>query len=521
MAESRIYSVRPFSKPARSDMRDVFRAYLSPATLLSHKLHSGDVLLIKTANETSVAVIAWAAQEKIQDNIIQISRQLQILHNIKLSDRVTIKGADVPILDAETVLITEVTPDDTERSIYMNDKAEREQWQWYLNLSLRKAGVIGTGVMFEIDLDGKRVFKVMNINDSIGSKLYQFVPQSKAYIASNKPPEELIRELKITRDSIGGLTKQLDKLDEKLAAFGDGLENIKFPTYYRPRRGGTLLHGSSGTGKSLMLLKLASAGWRSVRSLDTVTMGQQSVQSVTATIVKMYEEAKRDQPSVFIIDDLEVVAGKSHEGLRAVFIAETFRRLFKESKGVKVLVIATVKKLSDLHERFRSVGCFGTQIEIPVPDAGARSEILKVHCGLLKDSRSERLDRLAERTHGYVGADLDDLVQLAVQKSEKRALTARTLQGKDEEVGEDRKHKPEDIIVQVNESDLNEALLETRPTAMQEVFLEPPKVRWTDIGGQQEVKKSLKQAVIWPFKVRHLTCNVIILQLTVFSTLMR
>ena len=526
LSDPRLYTIRPFSKPARSDLKDVFRVYLSPSTLLLHRLRSGDLCLLRISDETEspegryLPAISWTAPEKIQDTVLQTSKALQELHCLKLGDKVSIECAQEPISDVHSITLSEIPLVTLETPLISLDKAEQAHWVWYLELPLSKAEVLCPGmVLSDVDLKGqKRSFKIEQINHNVSpDTLYRFVSTSAIQLQNSSSSRTnstagIQRSLSITQDGIGGLTVQLDRLNQRLAAYNDTLQRLRLPSYYRSRRGGILLYGPSGTGKTLILKKVSEAGWTKVFQLDGRTVDRYGG-DVNAAVSRIFTDARRGQPSVIIIDRLEVFAGKLKDQgtTQTVNITANLCEQFERLGGSRILVIAATKALSDVDEALRRPGCFEFQLEVPIPDSRTRAEILKILTSMPPDSPAPMLQDIGDRTHGFVGADLDILVQLAVDKAIARVLasyenaTPRTT-GIDHSswpLQDDQRTLSDnlELVVEITEADLNNALLEVRPTAMQEVFLETPKVRWADIGGQQEIKRSLKQAVEWPFKV--------------------
>lgn len=523
LSDPRLYTVRPFSKPARTDLKDVHRVHVSPSILLLHKLHSGDACILQVPDGCALPAIAWAAPEKLQDNVLQTSKAFQQLHNLKLGDKVSLRRLNEHLADIQSIQISEIVQNEYQSPLISLDKAEQEHWSWYLEYPLGKAEIISVGMIFElIELKGqKRSFKVEKINLSAAQdKLYRFVASSvvqfqDALQACGDSSTEARYSLMITREGIGGLARQLDQLNQRLSAYNDGLQRFKFPPYYRPRRGGILLHGAPGTGKTLLLRKLAVTRWRAVFEIDANTMGQNGNNSQLA-INRIFEEAGRRQPSLVIIDRLEALAGKfgdSDTG-RIPAIAGVLSTAFRQIKDSRILVVATTNNPSEIDESLRRPGCFEFLIEIPIPDSIARKEILNILTHMSSSISTEMLDDIGERTHGFVGADLDRLVQLAIDKAKIRLESWASLDDSVETKmnGLDSFHKQMDqkkqdkssraqIEVQITSEDFANALLEVRPTAMQEVFLETPKIRWSDIGGQETIKNSLKQAIEWPFQV--------------------
>ncbi|MCJ1379327.1 AAA+-type ATPase [Xylographa soralifera] len=526
LSDPRFYTVRPFSKSARTDLKDVFRVYLSPTTLLLHKLRSGDLCMLRLSEEgtehldgTYIPAIAWSAPEKIQDTVVQTSKALQELHHLKLGDKVSIKSAQEPLSDIQSITLSEIPQITLDSPLASLDNVEQGHWAWYLELPLVKAEVLCPGMILdEVELKGqKRSFKVDRINHNDSSDtLYRFVSASAIQLQDPSSSRAnstagLQRSLSITQDGIGGLTRQLDQLNQRLAAYNNSLQRLKLPSYYRSRRGGVLLYGPPGTGKSLILKKVSDAGWAKVFYLDGQAIGRYGG-NVDNAVSRIFADARRRQPSVIIVDRLETLAGRARDpsSAQAINITTSLCEEFEKLGDSRILVIAATKALSEIDEALRRPGCFEFQLELPIPDSTTRTEILKILTSLHPDSTVSVLQKVGDRTHGFVGADLDKLIQLAVDKATARILassgnaTPHVIRTDHSSwlLQDDQRtlYESPELVVEVTEADLNNALLEVRPTAMQEVFLETPKVRWTDIGGQHELKKSLKQAVEWPFK---------------------
>lgn len=503
--DSKTYVVRPFSKPLRADSKDVFRIHLSPATMLLHKLHAGDTCQIGISRETVRHAIAWPASEKITDSVVQSSKALQALYGLKLGDKISIVCNKVPVANADSVSLCEFYTAYIKNPSPPLKDHERLHWSWFLEYTLGKAEHISPGMLFEdVELRGeKRSFKVLNINSSNGLALFRVHSHSKIHIQGaisngHGPSRSAPELLEVSSDGIGGLKRELEQLNKYLAAYSGEQLKMKVPAYYRRRRGGIILYGPSGTGKSMLLRQICAAPWQKVLRIDGTIVSQRSGDS-NMLVRKLFEDALGCQPSVISIEDLQSIAGKrdlvEQSGVNiAAGLCEGLDRL----GDARVLVVAATASLVGVDENLRRPGRFEFDIEIPVPDAPTRTEILKVASGLPKDATARELEALGDRTHGFVGADLDKLVQLAVDKAIERVSELENNE-RGSKVDGPFKAEPE-VEIKVTETDLHNALLDVRPTAMREVFLETPKVRWSDIGGQHVVKKILKQAVEWPFK---------------------
>lgn len=507
MADAQTYVVRPFSKPARTDFKDLFRVYLSSTAPLFHSLRAGECCQIQTSRGTSGPVTIWPAPEKIQDTVVQTSKTLQVLYSIKLGDKISLLRNHESIRNARLVSLIEIPQTTSKTFLARLTKTDRWHWAWVLHHTLEKAEIVCPGIIFDgIEVkDQRRSFKVTHVNSSNELSLNFVQPSTEVELQDDLTTENSLRGnaqdiTRLNTDGIGGLERQLKELNDRLIAYSQEQQAIKFPPYYRPRRGGVILHGPSGTGKSMIIAKLSIAGWRKVFHVNTTAYSERG-NDRKAAIHDIFVEAHLHQPSLVIIDGVDSIAGKIdfHARDSSVSFAPCLCEEFDQLGAARVFVIAATTTLSNVDKALRSPGRLEFEIEIPVPDSRARAEILKVASGLTKNARMEALENLAGRTHGFVGADLDRLVQLAVEKGMARTM-ARKMNEDQMGVTGASQAMPE-ITVEVTLPDFEEALLDVRPTAMREVFLETPMIRWNDIGGQLEVKKALEQAVEWPFKV--------------------
>lgn len=506
--EFRSYAIRPFSKPARTDLKDVFRLYLSPATMLLHELHAGDGCLIQIPAGSSVPAVAWPAPEKITDSVVQTSKTLQSLYGLKLGDKVSILRKDFSIIKAQTVTLCELYPVDANIPFTELSELEGAHWAWFLAHIIKKAELICPGMFFnDVELvDEKRSFRIVDVNSSKDLLLHQALSGIEVQILGPPAEEDGAstagkETLYISSHDIGGLAKELALLNGKLAAYSEPQRKFKFPSYYRRHRGGIILHGPSGTGKSMLLSKIRAAQWRKSFQIDR-TIGGHRTDETEKFVHEIFVDACRYQPSVIIVDDAHTILGRTDilEYTAKHSISRSICDGLDQLGNARVLVIVATTTLSAIDETLRRPGRLECEIEIMVPDSRSRTEILKIASGLPKDSNIKALESLGDRTHGFVGADLDKVVQVAVDKALQR-VTALSKDSNPRHFNEADQAEAE-IKIEVLEADLNNALLEVRPTAMRQVFLETPRVKWNDIGGQGAVKRILKQVVEWPFKVR-------------------
>lgn len=502
---SQTYIVRPSPRSARPNAKHLLQVILPVSAFPQNNLRAGNICQIKTEDGKVGPVLVWPSAEKIQDSIIQVPKNLQDLYGLKLGDKVSILRDKVFVEDARSITLSEVSHPGIETSLPCLSENDRLHWAWILEYVLEKAEYLCPGIILEnVEARGeKRCFKVLDINLSSTLLLYHVLPTSKIQILdvdTTAQTDSLPISFSLLGDQIGGMYKELKQINDILTAYGSENLSLKFPPYYRRVRGRILIHGASGTGKTMMLKEVSAASWRKVYPINTEKLHQRKCGG-NAVIQDIFADARRNQPSLIAIDGIERIAGKQEVYGENAFnsMAPILCQELDQLESARVLVLATTTDLSKIDQSLRGLGRLEFEIEMPIPDSKARAEILKIKCGQMKNSKNELLESLAEYTHGFVGADLDRLIQVATDKAVSRVIAQdakKNYSGSDDV----SQAKPE-INVDVLPADFEIALHEVRPTAMREIFLETPKVRWSDIGGQTEVKSLLEQSVKWPFKV--------------------
>lgn len=539
MAESRTFTIRPLSRQARSDLKDALRVYLSSASLLSLKLRAGDLCRIDLNEGGSKNAIAWAALEKIQDTVVQTSKTLQEVCGLRLGDQVSILKQDDPIPEVDVAILTEITGESQHLKMDSLSTDERRHWEWLLEYPLQRSEFMCPGLIFEqVEVKGhRRSFKIQDIQSRShhsASTLFRFTGTSRSEIRTAAP--EAIEQasvsesiLEVSSTSVGGLERQISQINEALRDFSTVSPDYSMPSYYRSNSG-ILLYGSKGSGKSLLLERIAAAPWQKVFRVNSSVISR-NVGEGEAALKKILSDALRHQPSLILIDQLNYIAPK--RGALDSNVPHSLSSVLCEAldgiRDARVLVAAAARHPNDVDEALRTPMRLGMEIEIPIPTAKDRIGILRAIRDSANQPSDDLLDIVAERTHGYVGADLFALLQLACRKARARCLLTTSSQALNqvnsltpllENDAASKASQTTAIPLDVLEDDMMDALQETRPTAMQEVFLETPKVRWRDIGGQHEIKRRLQKAVERPLKVRSgcLKCRNM-RELTLSSTL--
>src|SRR5215472_11429407 len=302
----------------------------------------------------------------------------------------------------------------------------------------------------------------------------------------------------VAYEDIGGLKDEIQKVREMIELPLRHPEIFEKLGIEAPK--GILLHGPPGTGKTLLAKAVASESNSHFISISGPEIMSKFYGESEARIREIFKEAKEKAPSIIFIDEIDSIAPKREE-----VTGEVERRVVSQILSVmdgleargKVIVIAATNRPNALDTALRRPGRFDREIEIKVPDKRGRLEILQIHTHNMPLDQDVDQDKVAAVTHGFVGADLEYLCKEAAMKCLRRLLPELNL--------EEEKIPPETLeklVITMN--DFDNAIKEIMPSAMREVYLESPDIPWTEIGGLEEVKRELQEAVEWPLRYPNL-----------------
>ncbi len=297
----------------------------------------------------------------------------------------------------------------------------------------------------------------------------------------------------IAYEDIGGLDDELSKIREMVEL------PLKHPELFQ-RLGieppnGVLLHGPPGTGKTLLAKAVANETNAHFVLINGPEIMSKFYGQSEQNLRKIFEDAEKNSPSIIFIDEIDAIATKreeTHGEVEKRVVAQLLALMDGLNTRGKVIVIAASNIPNSLDPALRRPGRFDREIEIGIPTKIARTEILKIHTRNMPLEKDFDINLLAEITHGFVGADLEALAKEAAMVVLRRILPELELD-KEEPI-------PKDVLekLRVNNEDFKQALKLVRPSALREVLVDIPSVRWDDIGGLDKVKQELKEAVEWP-----------------------
>ncbi len=260
---------------------------------------------------------------------------------------------------------------------------------------------------------------------------------------------------------------------------------------------GVLLYGPPGTGKTLLAKAVANEAGANFSVINGPEVMSKWYGQSEANLRKVFEDAEKNAPSIIFIDEIDAIAPK-REDVRGEVEKRVVSQLLTMMDGLKsrgkVIVIAATNMENSLDPALRRPGRFDREIEIGVPDVKGRKEICQIHMKNMPLEKDVNLDELASITYGFTGADIHALAKEAAMSALRRVLPDINWK-KQDEISQDILEK-----LRVTKKDFQNALKMVEPSAMREVLVEIPSVKWNDIGGLDEVKESLREVVQWPLQ---------------------
>ena len=337
---------------------------------------------------------------------------------------------------------------------------------------------------------GRLTFQVIGVTPAADAVL---VTQKTVFHIAEKG-ETLRGVPQVTYEDIGGLTDEIKKVREMIELPLRHPEIFEKLGIEAPK--GVLLYGPPGTGKTLLAKAVANESNAHFISISGPEIMSKFYGESEARLREIFKEAREKAPSIIFVDEIDSIAPKREE-----VTGEVERRVVSqmlslmdglEARG-KVIVISATNRPNAIDPALRRPGRFDREIEIKVPDKKGRKDILAIHSRNMPLSDDVNIDKISSVSHGYVGADLEYLCKEAAMKCLRRLLPILNL--------EEEKIPPEtlDKLI-VNHEDFQKALIEVTPSGMREVFIENPDVKWEDVGGLEDVKRELQEAVEWPMK---------------------
>jgi len=496
-------------KVGEAHQEDVYKgiARIDSATMKLLGVRPGDPIKI-TGNRTTVAIADRAYPADVGEKIIRIDGIIRRNAKTGVGEIVIVEKAEVK--EAKKIVLA---PAQKGVTISINDTA----------LEMLKSNLLGRAVLQGdlIALGGMRrkrdlmtapieeIFSMLGpafgdffpVTESIKFSVISVLPKQAVIITENteimvnpKAVEIAEKAFEVTYEDIGGLDEEIKKIREMVEL------PLKHPELFarlgiEPPKG-ILLYGPPGCGKTLLAKAVATESEANFILLNGPECMSKFYGESEKRIREIFEQAEKNAPTIIFIDEIDAIAPKREESF-----GEVERRVVSQlltcmdglkGRG-KVIVIGATNMPNALDPALRRPGRFDRELAINVPNKKGRLAILKIHTRNMPLAKDVNLEEIATITHGFVGADLAALCKEAAMNVLRRTLPKLKL--KEEEVPKETLEK-----LVVTKKDFREALKIIQPSAMREVLVETPNVRWNDIGGLEKAKQELKEAVELPLK---------------------
>jgi transitional endoplasmic reticulum ATPase len=451
-------------------------AVIDPRVMENLALSAGDVIEISGKGRKSYAVLWTGYPEDYGRGLIRIDGYIRNNIGVGIDDTVAIAAA-------EAVAAKEVVLAPTEQ-------LNLEGLEEYLPEVLENH-VLTKGDSLPLNIMGKKIDFVVDSTTPQGAAVVTLETTFKLG-TMHKPLSTGVP--RITYEDIGGLTKEVQKIREMIELPLRHPEIFERVGIEAPK--GVLLYGPPGTGKTLLAKAVANETNANFYSIGGPEIMSKYYGQSEENLRDVFKQAQENSPSIIFIDEIDSIAPKREE-----VTGEVEKRLVSqllslmdglESRG-KIVVIGATNRPDALDPALRRPGRFDREIEIGIPDEKSRFEIMQIHTRGMPLESDVKLDEMARVTHGFVGADLQSLAKEAAILAVRRVLPEINM--------EQTKVPPKTLNkIKVKMQDFQDALRDVQPSAMREVLVQVPNVKWEDIGGLGEIKEELTEAVEWPLK---------------------
>ena len=451
-------------------------ARMDPELMRILNLRVGDIIQVDGVRKTAVKILA-GGPEDANMGLIRLDGSTRRNAGIGIDDRVDVK---------------KITAKDAEKITFAPTEQLRIQGgEEYLRQVL-EGRVFAKGDTITLNVMGNKIDLVVT---SYGPSSEAVIMSPKTVVKINEKPTNGSGEIpKVSYDDIGGLGDEVRKIREMVELPLRHPELFKRLGVEAPK--GVLLHGPPGTGKTMLAKAVAGETSSNFTYIGGPEIVSKFYGESEGKLREIFKEAEENSPSIIFIDEIDSLAPKRDE-----VSGETERRIVAqllalmdglESRG-KVVVIGATNRPNSIDEALRRPGRFDREIEISIPDRDGRYDLLQIHTRGMPLASDVDIDRLADLTHGYAGADLSALTKEAAMAALRRILPDVDMES--DEIPSETLNR-----IEVKWDDFTAALRDLQPSTMREVLIEKPNVKWDDIGALENAKQELKEAVEWPLK---------------------
>ena len=452
------------------------RAIVDPKIIEDQKWNTGQILELTYNKKTHVKL--WpGAPEEYGSGIIKIDGMTRQNLGAGIGDKITIKSVEA--VNAQQIVLSPT------------EKIAAEGLQEYMIYNyLNHVFTTGDSVSLNTQMGGRVQFVVTRTKPSKAV----LVTENTTFKLGSMTKEIDSSVPRITYDELGGLKREVLKIREMVELPMRHPELFDKIGVEAPK--GVLLYGPPGTGKTLLAKAVAGETNAHFISLSGPEIMGKHYGESEERIREIFTQAEENAPSIIFIDEIDSIAPKRDEvsgELEKRIVSQLLTLLDGMKSRGKVIVIAATNRPDSIDPALRRPGRFDREIEIGIPDDEGRFDILSIHTRGMPIDEKVDLEQISKITHGFVGADLEMLSKEAAMRSLRRILP---------EIDLDEEKISSEILqkIQITNDDFADALKEVRPSALREVQVQVPNVSWDDVGGLDELKEELREAVEWPIK---------------------
>ena len=473
-----------YVKVAEPNSKDVGKriAHLDPKIAEEYNIDTGDALEI-SSEKAKVVVLNWPAYKQDSGKgLIRIDGYTRKKLEVDINDKVEIRKTE--IAKAKSIVLAPTEPLRIRGAAWFISRI-------LINQTVTKGDIEPIGIM------GQAIHLiVVSTNPQKDSLLV--TDQTKIAVSDEIVQESLEKDVPpLIYENVGGLKEEIRKIKEMIELPLRHPELFKRLGVESPK--GVLLHGPSGPGKTLLAKAIANETNANFYSLGGPEIMSKFYGESEERLRSIFHDADKNAPSIIFIDEIDSIASKREEVIGEVdkrIVSQLLSLMDGLSARGKVVVIGATNRVNAIDPALRRPGRFDREIELGVPDRNGRLDILHIHTRLMPLDNDVDLEKIADITHGFVGADLQSLTKEAAMHSLRKVLPDIDLS---DDIPAETLQK---IIVKME--DFTDVLKEIEPSAMREVFVEIPDVTWNDVGGLDIIKQELLEAVEWPVIYRKL-----------------
>jgi transitional endoplasmic reticulum ATPase len=451
-------------------------ALVDPKIMEEMDLSTGDV--IEVSGKKKSYVLLWSSQRDDHGKrLIRIDGYTRNNIGVGIDDTVSVRKVNVN--KAEQVILA---PTEELNIVGLED---------YLP-ELLEGRVVTRGDIIPLNIMGRRIgFAVTSTSPTDAASL---IDSNTEFIIGSVPKAAAKGVPRVSYEDIGGLKNEVQKVREMIEL------PLRHPEIFdrigieAPK--GVLLHGPPGTGKTLLAKAVANETNANFYSISGPEIMSKFYGESEERLREIFKEAEENAPSIIFIDEIDSIAPKREE-VSGDVEKRVVSQLLTLMDGIqargKLVVIGATNRPNAIDPALRRPGRFDREIDIGIPDEQGRLDILLIHSRGMPLTEDVNLESIAKITHGFVGADLEALSKEAAMRSLRRILP---------EINLEQPKIPAEILnkIKITKQDFDEALRDVQPSAMREVLVQRPNVGWEDIGGLQQVKEELTEAIEWPLR---------------------